>query len=170
MDYYDRFSTRAEKVLEIANHIARISSENDIMPEHILMGIGIEGRCEAASFLNMGWGVKSDYLRSRMQEFISVVIEHTDKLYGPETQIIGPEIPAKSHPERPYNLEALNILRYAHEYTENKGNRYVCTSDILYSMLVIASNEGNVSGVLEEYGLRREELEIMVKDWHDKGK
>ena len=37
-------------------------------------------------------------------------------------------------------------------------------------MLVIASNEGNVSGVLEEYGLRREELEIMVKDWHDKGK
>jgi thiamine-phosphate pyrophosphorylase len=134
---YERFTDRARKVMQLANHEAQRFNHEYIGTEHILLGLVKEGNGVAANVLK---NLDVDLLTIRRN--VERIVPS-----GPEMVVIG---------KLPQTPRAKNAIKLAAEEAKSLGHKYIGTEHILLGLL--KEEEGVAAQVLIELGLTLKQL------------
>lgn len=132
----DRFTDRANKVMELANQEALRFNHEYIGTEHILLGLIKEGS-----------GVASTVLKDRDVDLCKIRLEVEKCMRS------GPGPPTTG--KLPQTPRAKKVIEYSMEEARNHGS-YVNTADILLGLL--REQDGAAAQVLVNLGLKLEEV------------
>src|SRR5512136_2438947 len=127
---YERFTDRARKVMQLANH-------EYIGTEHILLGLVKEGSGVAANVLK---NLDVDLRKIRLE--VEKLVQS-----GPDMVTMG---------KLPQTPRAKKVIEYSMEEARNLGHNYVGTEHILLGLL--REQEGVAAQVLMNLGLKLEEV------------
>ena len=147
---YERFTDRARKVLQLANHEAQRLNHEYIGTEHILLGLVKEGS-----------GVASNVLKN-LDVDLTKIRREVEKLVNQGTDMIAMG-------KLPQTPRAKKAIEYAMDEARNLGHTYVGTEHLLLGLL--REEEGIAAQVLMNLGLRldsvREEILELIGNGKD---
>lgn len=141
---YERFTDKAQKVIQLANYEAQRFGHEYIGTEHILLGLIKEGTGVAANILK---NLHVDVLKIRQE--IERIVES------------GPKLELETRGKLPMTPRAKQVLTYAMEESRTLNHNYVGTEHILLGLL--REQEGVASQVLMAQGLRVDEVREEVR-------
>jgi len=143
---YERFTSRAKKVMQLANQEAQRFNHEYIGTEHILLGIVKEGT-----------GVSARVLQNLNISLGQIQVE-VEKIIQP-----GPNMITMG--KLPNTLRAKKVIEYAIEGSRNMDHNYVGDEHILLGLL--REKEGIAAQVLMNLGLKledvRKEIILLIK-------
>jgi hypothetical protein len=139
---YERFSDRAQKVMQLANQEAQRLDHEYIGTEHILRGLVKEGGGVAADVLK-DFGVQLHTITAEVDKFVQK------------------GAPFSSISRLPQTPRAKQVIGYAMEEARNLNHDYVGTEHILLGLL--REDEGFAAQVLMNLGLRLEKVRAQIQ-------
>src|SRR5579875_153630 len=134
---YERFTSRARKVMQLANQEAQRLNHEYIGTEHILLGLIKEGGGVAAHALK-AFDIDLDKIRQQIEMIVQT---------GPDTVTTGKLTP-----------RSREVIRYAIEECKNLNHNYVGTEHLLLGLL--REWEGVAAQVLINFGLKLSDVRI----------
>ena len=142
---YERFTDRARKVIQLAEHEAFRFNHEYIGTEHILLGLVKEGSGVAANVLK---NLDIDLRKIRLE--VEKIVQH-----GPaEAEWVGGRLP-----QNPYAKQA---IEFAIEEARALNHNYVGTEHLLLGL--VREPEGIAAQALSNLGLRLEDVRKEVLD------
>src|SRR5205809_1237187 len=136
---YERFTDRARKVMQLANHGAQRFNHEYIGTEHILLGLVKEGSGVAANVLK---NLDVDLRKIRLE-----VEEIVQTGPGGDQAVLG---------RLPHTPRAKKVIEYSVEEARNLSHNYVGTEHLLLGLL--REQEGVAAQVLMNLGLKLEDV------------
>jgi hypothetical protein len=140
VDWFDRFTERARRVLTLAQEEAQRFNHNYIGTEHLLLGLVREGDGVAARVLN-NLGVQLPKVRSAVEFIIG----------RGESMIMG---------EIGLTERAKKVIELAVDEARRLNHPYIGTEHLLLGL--VREGEGIAAGVLESQGVRLETVRAQV--------
>jgi ATP-dependent Clp protease ATP-binding subunit ClpC len=113
---FERFTDRARRVVELAQHKARALGHDHIGTEHILLGLIDEGRGVGTTTLT-SMGINLDEMRQAVQDSIGR----------------GPQPPESEH--IPFSPQAKKALELSLREANQLGHNYIGTEHILLALI-----------------------------------
>ena len=141
MSLSERFTERARKVFQLANHEAQRLKHDNVGTEHILLGL-----------LKEDSGVATHALKNLLGNPFTIAME-VERLIHPG---IGVSI-ANSLPRTP---GAERIIQHAIEEAQNLNHNYVGSEHILLGLL--RDQEGVAARVLRKHGLKLDDVRLEI--------
>ncbi len=139
---YEKFSPRVDKVVKLANAIAREYDQEYVGTEHVLLGIAREGTGVGARILQ-DRGISETKLRMEIDTLIKKSLE--------DTWVFG-RLPGTPH--------FRNVVARAIEQARQLETNEVCTEHLL---LALCREEGSVAcQALENVGLRHADVKAEI--------
>src|SRR6516165_9746063 len=136
---YERFTDRAQKVMQLANQEAQRFNHEYIGTEHILLGLVKEGSGVAANVLK---NLDIDLRKIRLE--VEKIVMH------------GPGTDSPFRGIRPQTPRAKKVIEYSIEEARNLNHNYVGTEHLLLGLL--REQEGVAAQVLMNLGLKLEDV------------
>jgi ATP-dependent Clp protease ATP-binding subunit ClpA len=148
---YERFTDRAQKVMQLANQEAQRFNHEYIGTEHILLGLVKEGSGVAANVLK---NLDIDLRKIRLE--VEKIVMH------------GPGTDSPFRGIRPQTPRAKKVIEYSIEEARNLNHNYVGTEHLLLGLL--REREGVAAQVLMNLGLKLEDVreEVLNLLGHDR--
>jgi len=147
---YERFTDRARKVMQVANHEAQRFKHEYIGTEHILLGLVKEGSGVAVAAVK-NLGVEPGRITIEIERIVQAGSEADPNL----------RYPGVRYPQTP---RAKTVIEYAMREARDLHHDYVGTEHMLLGLL--RENEGVAAQVLMNFGLRldtvREEIRAIL--------
>ena len=134
---YERFTDRARKVMQLANHEAQRFNHEYIGPEHILLGLVKEGDGVAACVLQ---DLDVDLRRIRLE--VEKIVQQVSEMVA-----MG---------KKPYTPRAKKVIEYSFEEARSLNHNYVGTEHLLLGLL--REQEGVAAQVLMNLGIKLEKV------------
>jgi Uma2 family endonuclease len=138
---YERFTTRARKVMELATEEAKRFNHKYIGTEHVLLGLAKEGAGVAAHVLK-NFDIDLDKIRREVEK---IVCSGTEKV---------------TMDRLPLTPRTKKVIEYAIEECKNLDHNYVGTEHLLLGLL--REKEGLAALVLLDLGLRLPDVRTEV--------
>jgi ATP-dependent Clp protease ATP-binding subunit ClpA len=146
--FYDRFTDRARKVMQLARDEAHRFNHEYIGTEHMLLGLVRDGQSVAANVLkNMGVELK------RIREEVEKLVQHGSERVAKGTLSLTPR--------------AKRVLELSLEESRNLGHNYIGTEHLLLG--VLREYEGVAAHVLMNLGVKLEAAKDEVLNVLNKG-
>lgn len=134
---YEKFTDRSRKVMSIANQEAQRYNHEWVGPEHILLGLAVEGSGVAANVL-MASGVTIIRLRTQIEQLAES---------GPDLITTG---------RLPHTPRAKRVMEHAISEAHDLGHGYVGTEHLLLGLLQV--KEGVAHQVLVNMGIKESDI------------
>jgi ATP-dependent Clp protease ATP-binding subunit ClpC len=140
---YERLSQRVDRVVKLANRIAREYEQEYVGTEHVLLAIAEEGTGLGARIL-MDRGITSYHVRAEVDKLIQTSME--------DTWVFG-RLPGTPH--------FRNVMARAIEEARELKSREVCTEHLLLGLLI---EKGSVAqAALAELGVTARQVRDAIR-------